>query len=86
MNRKVRLTGLTLADEADKESITVHHQFTFSSFTPGRKNLIDNFVGPSVTDTAKNATEAQLIRAHSDWEQWREPLCFHENSLMRVSR
>jgi hypothetical protein len=74
MNLRVRPNRIpgTGADFAERKSITVHHQFTFSSFTPGRKYLIDNFVGPSVTGvTAKNATEAQLIQAHNDWEQWR---------------
>lgn len=49
--------------------MTVHHQFTFSSFTPGRKNIFDNFVNPHSVEN--NATEAQIIQAHSDWEQFR---------------
>jgi hypothetical protein len=56
--------------ETDQQTITVQHQFTFSSFSPGRKNLLDNFVNPIMTE--KNATGAQLTLAHSDWEQWSE--------------
>lgn len=52
--------------------MTVHHQFTFSSFTPGRENIFDNFVNPH--STPKNATEGQIIQAHSDWEQFRMSL------------
>jgi hypothetical protein len=59
-----------LLTEIDPKSLTVHHQFTFSSFSPGRKNLLDNFVNP--TEVPKNATEHQRIQAHSDWEQWSE--------------
>lgn len=56
-----------LTNSADQKSVTVHHQISFSTFGPGRLHLFDNFLQP--TDLDKNATEAQYVQAHNDWEQ-----------------
>lgn len=60
------LTGLLI----DQKTVTVHHQITFSSFGPGRLNLLDNFIQPN--DLAINATDAQILEQHNTWEQMSE--------------
>ncbi|WWC60638.1 uncharacterized protein I303_103212 [Kwoniella dejecticola CBS 10117] len=51
----------------DPESIPVNFTLRFSSLTPARVNLLNNFVGSH--RSAHNATEWELAHKHNEWEQ-----------------
>jgi hypothetical protein len=59
----------------ERDSVTVHHRFIFSALSPGRVNMLDTVaVAPGMK---ANATEAQRVQMHDQWEQISE---FHPRS------
>jgi len=53
----------------DTKSITVTHEIRFSSLTPTRVNLLEEFVGPQRDRGAHNATDSELAASHDAWSQ-----------------
>ncbi|WRT66037.1 uncharacterized protein IL334_002989 [Kwoniella shivajii] len=53
--------------EPDPETFAVNYTLRFSSLTPGRVNLLNNFIQPQ--RVSHNATDFEKAHAHNNWEQ-----------------
>lgn len=58
------------AGSLDPKTLHVKHHIKFSTLTPARLNVLENFA--QVERVSHNATEADLVHVHDFWRQTSE--------------